>query len=66
MACPICGSMEFYVKDPEDQYEIYEFEVKNGNLNFPQGSEPPFIKPGVDFEAFCEQCAWHGKASEIR
>jgi hypothetical protein len=26
--CPDCGSRKFYVKDPEDGFEVYEFECR--------------------------------------
>ena len=30
--CPYCGSQSFYVKDPQDQYEIFErhIDIKGG------------------------------------
>jgi rRNA maturation protein Nop10 len=32
--CPLCGSESFYVKDPGDPYEIYEFDLKDGKIVF--------------------------------
>jgi Zn finger protein HypA/HybF involved in hydrogenase expression len=26
MKCPACGSQSFHIKDPEDQYDIFEFD----------------------------------------
>jgi len=27
MKCPVCGSLNFFVKDPDDAYETYDFEL---------------------------------------
>ncbi|MCU0586395.1 MAG: hypothetical protein MUC46_10095 [Desulfobacterales bacterium] len=29
-ACPICGSLSFFVKDPADEYETHEFTLVDG------------------------------------
>jgi phage FluMu protein Com len=29
MKCPVCGSLNFFVKDPDDEYETFEFELKD-------------------------------------
>ena len=62
MKCPVCGSVKFYVKDPDDEYETYEFEFVDGEIRpgaDMNGSELPAIGAGT--ETFCNQCAWHGK-----
>lgn len=67
MACPLCGCEHFYVKHPDDEYETYEFDVRNGEILFASEdakSECPEI--GDDTEAFCDNCAWHGKWKEIQ
>ncbi len=28
MKCPACGSQSFYTRDPEDQYNIFGFDLK--------------------------------------
>jgi len=38
MECPICGCQDFFVKDPEDEYETHEFSVAGGRVEF-QGAE---------------------------
>ena len=62
MACPICKSSKFYVKNPEDAYAYYEFEYQDGQIRFADpetASEAPEID--VDREVFCQRCSWHGK-----
>ena len=34
MKCPVCGCIKFYVKDPADEYETYEFECNDGVICF--------------------------------
>ncbi len=34
MKCPFCGCQSFYLKDQDDEYETYEFDVKKGEVNF--------------------------------
>jgi hypothetical protein len=66
--CPYCGSRSFYVKDPEDQYEIYEFDLEGGDLQFKPGdaeaSQPPEI--GAETETYCGTCAWHGRLDTLK
>ncbi len=65
MACPICGSDRFYVKDPEDEYDTFEFTLVDGNPVFDQGW-PDFISPDDrEFQAYCDTCIWHGKFQEL-
>lgn len=66
--CPYCGSQSFYVKDPEDQYEIYEFDLQGGAIQFKPGeaeaSQPPEI--GAETETYCGTCSWHGKFNTLK
>jgi len=65
--CPHCGCEEFYVKDPDDEYEIYEFSCPDGEIVFSTkcaGVETPEIQPQT--ETYCNRCAWHGKYREIK
>ena len=32
--CPLCGSQRFYIKDAEDEFELYEFDLKEGEIAF--------------------------------
>ena len=60
--CPTCGSEEFYARDPDDEYEVYEFCLDNGRPSFSSDAldaGPPEIE--ADTEVYCNRCAWHGK-----
>ena len=60
--CPACGCMQFYVKNPEDEYDIYEFECRDGEVCFEEGLDAddcPEVTDGT--ETFCNACAWHDK-----
>ncbi len=62
MKCPTCGCERFYIKDADDEYEVYEFTTSNGNLEFDETLDTNNI-PEVtrDSETFCDKCAWHGR-----
>ncbi len=62
--CPICGSQVFYLKDPEDEYEIYEFELKEGSARFLEEQDecPPLQQ---DSHIYCNRCIWHGKLQNL-
>jgi len=34
MKCPFCGCQSFYLKDPDDEYETYEFDLEKDEVNF--------------------------------
>ena len=62
MKCPTCGCEKFYVKDVDDEYEIYEFTTSGGKVAFEQEydqNQLPNITSEID--TFCNKCAWHGK-----
>ena len=66
MACPVCKSDQFFVKDPDDDYEIFEFQYKNGEMRFADAdAEAGVDEIGEKREIFCQRCAWHGKKSAI-
>jgi hypothetical protein len=66
MKCPVCSCTNFYVKDPEDEYETYEIELKDGQVAFDSEDEAA-AAPDIqnDTEAFCNKCSWHGKLEEL-
>jgi hypothetical protein len=67
MACPFCGCEHFYIKDPEDEYETYEFDLKGNQVVFASGEdETQTPQVAEDTEAYCDNCAWHGKMNELR
>lgn len=64
--CPLCGSKAFYVKDPDDPYETYEFECKDGEICFDpemESSDPPEIQENT--ETFCNKCSWHDRFDKL-
>ena len=61
--CPFCGCKTFYVKDPDDEYETYEFDLKEGEAVFKEGEEGS-LECTEDTEAFCNDCAWHVAGSD--
>ena len=63
MACPLCKSKQFYVKDAEDEYETYEFETDDGDIRFADADASQEIES--DQEIFCSRCSWHGRLGEI-
>lgn len=66
MACPICDCEHFYVKNPDDEYEICEFDLKRGQvvlISDEDGSWCPEISGNT--VSYCDNCAWHGKLDEL-
>lgn len=66
MKCPTCGCEKFYIKDPDDEYEIYEFNTSEGKIVFEDSlnqNQVPQMAP--DIETFCIQCSWHGKYNTL-
>jgi hypothetical protein len=63
----LCGCEHFYVKNPEDEYETFEFDVRNGEIAFTSDDAQggcPEIQDNT--EAYCDNCAWHGKWKQIK
>jgi len=67
MKCPDCGSQDFYVKDPEDQYNICDFSMKDGGMVFTNMEpESESLEVNDDTETFCSRCAWHDKLKTLK
>jgi hypothetical protein len=68
MKCPDCGAQRFYVKDPEDQYNIFEFDLQEGEIVFTDSQVESEQPPEVDeeTETFCDRCAWHDKFKSLK
>lgn len=65
--CPACGCEQFYVKDPDDEYEIYEFECRDGQVCFGKGGSADDCPEVIDdMEVFCNACAWHDKFHKLK
>jgi hypothetical protein len=65
--CPICGSVEFYVKDPEDEFQTYDLKLCNGKITFSgndSDSELPEI--GDDTTLNCNCCTWNGELKKLK
>ena len=62
MACPICKSDHFFVKDPDDEFEIVEFEYKHGEIRFTEDGDEDI---GEKREIYCQRCSWHGKKKAL-
>jgi hypothetical protein len=60
--CPLCQSRSFYVKNPQDSYEVHEFHLEQGKIVFEpeeDAGEAPDIEEGT--ETYCTRCSWHDK-----
>jgi hypothetical protein len=68
LKCPDCGAQRFYVKDPEDQYNIFEFDLREGEIVFTdsqvESEQPPEVNE--ETETFCDRCAWHDKFKSLK
>jgi hypothetical protein len=67
MKCPTCGCEKFYIKDADDEYELYEFTALNGKVKFDATLETQNIpEMTAEMETFCDKCAWHGKFETLK
>jgi hypothetical protein len=67
MKCPVCGSLNFFVKDPDDEYETFEFELKDAKIVYnSEADESNSPEVNSDTEVFCEKCSWHDKFQELK
>lgn len=64
--CPLCGSRKFYVKDPDDAYETYPFECRDGEIiRDPEADDDGRPEIDAETEAFCDTCTWHGAFGKL-
>jgi hypothetical protein len=67
MECPLCGCQDFFVKDPADEFETYEFSVAGGEVRFsPDAEGAPAEGVQETTETFCNRCSWHGAFLELK
>jgi hypothetical protein len=67
MKCPLCGSQNFFVKNPDDEFETREFSVAGGDVRFSADAEDdPVSEIQEATETFCNKCSWHGKLQELQ
>lgn len=67
MKCPICGCQNFFVKNPDDEFETHGFSVASGDVHFSADSEDapvPVVQETT--ETFCDRCTWRGKFQELK
>jgi len=67
MKCPTCSSEDFYIKDADDEYDLYEFSCNNGKITFEDDikeSDVPQINDSS--EVYCNKCVWHGKLEKLK
>lgn len=67
MKCPDCGCQSFFVKDPEDQYELFEFELKEGEIiSSAKKTDHTPLEVEEETETYCDRCAWHDKFKTLK
>jgi hypothetical protein len=67
MECPYCCSRNFYLKNPDDEYETYEFDFREGKVVFLEKEEAPLSLPlEKDTPIFCNRCAWRGRMEDLK
>lgn len=65
--CPDCGSQGFYVKDPQDPYNIIEFDLKDGQIIWTSVETDARPLPVADdTEIYCDRCAWHDRFKTVK
>lgn len=66
MNCPLCKCTKFYLKDPDDAYEIYEFECQDGQIRFDDPDHADQVAQVEENQPiFCQRCSWHGPYEQI-
>ena len=64
--CPRCGSEHFYLKNPDDEFEIFEFTYQDGEIHFdPDAAPGDELNIDDQTEIYCNKCAWHAKAGAL-
>jgi len=59
--------LPFYLKDPDNEYETYEFDVGKGEVNFHPDvnkSDAPELEEKT--QCYCNECAWNGKFGNLK
>ena len=52
---------------PQDEYEIYEFDLKGGEIVFSLDNlETDWPEIHGDTETYCSKCSWHGKFKTLK
>jgi hypothetical protein len=64
--CPVCGCIKFYVKNPDDEYDIIEFECRDGDVHAEADMDGASRKIDENTETFCNACSWHDRFGKIK
>lgn len=66
--CPVCGCKTFYIKNPEDEYEVYVFTCQDGEVCFDEelAENEPVPEVSDDTETYCNDCAWHDSFKKVK
>lgn len=65
--CPDCGCTHFYVKDPDDQFNISEFEVLDMQVIYcGEEADGGHIPVADNTETYCDKCAWHDTFGNLK
>ena len=66
--CPVCGCKTFYIKNPEDDFDLYVFTCLDGDVCFDEeineSNSPPPLED--ETETYCNDCAWHDQFQKIK
>lgn len=62
--CPICKSKYFFVRDPEDKYEVIPFELAAKGAVFIDGYDPS-TELYPEWKVFCDHCSRHGAYAKL-
>jgi hypothetical protein len=62
--CPVCGCIKFYVKNPDDEYDLIEFECRDGDVHTEADMDGGKIDENT--ETFCNACSWHDRFGKIK
>lgn len=65
--CPDCGTQKFYVKDPEDQFNICEFNLTEDGIEYIDTEDnAEHLDITEETETYCDRCAWHDKFKSLK
>ena len=66
--CPVCGCKTFYIKNPEDDFDLYVFTCPEGDVCFDEEINESNAAPPLEdeTETYCNDCAWHDQFQKIK
>lgn len=67
MKCPDCGCQRFYVKDPEDEFNLFEFDLIDEKIvPIDEENRANALEVQENTETYCDKCAWHDKYKTLK